>query len=77
MTDTERVVCRLKRLIKTAHSENYDFCYITVGTAKLIVRLLEGEDPAHGKATDRTDTQGAQRTEPDRPEAKEGEAWTR
>lgn len=74
MTDTERVVLRLKRLIKAAHNENYDFVYIPVGTAKLIVRLLEGEDPAHGKATDRTDAQGAQRTEPDRPEAKEGKA---
>ena len=74
MTDTERVVLRLKRLIKAAHNENYDFIYIPVGTAKLIVRLLEGEDPAHGKATVRTDAQGAQRTEPDRPEAKEGKA---
>ena len=76
MTDTERVVLRLKRLIKAAHNENYDFVYSPVGTAKLIVRLL-GEDPAHGKATDRTDAQGAQRTEPDRPEAKEGKAWTK
>jgi hypothetical protein len=76
MTDTERVVLRLKRLIKAAHNENYDFVYIPVGTAKLIVRLLE-EDPAHGKATDGTDAQGAQRTEPDRPEAKEGKAWTK
>ena len=73
MTDTERVVLRLKRLIKAAHNENYDFVYIPVGTAKLIVRLLE-EDPAHGKATDRTDAHGAQRTEPDRPETKEGKA---
>ena len=71
MTDRERKVRQLRKLIKAAHNENYDFVYIPVGTAKLIVRMLE-EDPAHGKATDRTDAQGAQGTEPDRPEAKEG-----
>ena len=41
MTDTERVVNRLKKLIKTAHNENYDFVYIPVGTARVIIRLLE------------------------------------
>lgn len=41
MTDIERVLNRLKRLIKAAHEENYDFVYIPVGTAKVIVRLLE------------------------------------
>ena len=41
MTDRERVVTRLKKLIKAAHNENYDFVYIPVGTAKVIVRLLE------------------------------------
>ncbi len=41
MTDRERVVNRLKRLIKAAHNENYDFIYIPVGTAKLIVKMLE------------------------------------
>ena len=41
MTDRERVVNRLKRLIKAAHNENYDFVYLPVGTAKLIVKMLE------------------------------------
>lgn len=41
MTDTERVLKRLKTLITVAHEVNYDFVYIPVGTAKLIVRLLE------------------------------------
>ena len=41
MTDTERVVNRLKKLVKAAHNENYDFVYIPVGTARVIIRLLE------------------------------------
>ena len=41
MTDRERVVQRLRKLIKAAHNENYDFIYIPVGTAKVIVPLLE------------------------------------
>ena len=41
MTDRERVVNRLNKLIKAAHNENYDFVYIPVGTAKLIVKLLD------------------------------------
>ena len=41
MTDTERVTKRLKRLIEHAHNENYDFVYIPVGTAKLILKLQE------------------------------------
>ena len=40
MSDMERTIKRLERLIKTAHYENYDFVYIPVGTAKTIVRLL-------------------------------------
>ena len=43
MTDRERVVTRLNKLITAAHNENYDFVYITVGTAKVIVRLLEDQ----------------------------------
>ena len=43
MTDRERVVQRLRKLIKAAHSENYNFVYIPVGTAKVIVRLLEDQ----------------------------------
>lgn len=41
MTDRERVLNRLRRLIDAAHEENYDFVYIPVGTAKVIVKLLE------------------------------------
>ena len=43
MTDRERVVAKLKKLVKAAHNENYDFVYIPVGTAKLIIRLLEDQ----------------------------------
>jgi hypothetical protein len=43
MTDRERVVTRLKRLIKAAHNDSRDFVYVTVGTAGVIVRLLEQE----------------------------------
>lgn len=44
MTDTERVTKRLKRLIEHAHNENYDFVYIPVGTAKLILKLLDDRE---------------------------------
>ena len=44
MTDRERVVNRLKRLIKTAHHDAMDFVYVTVGTAGVIVRLLEEQE---------------------------------
>ena len=44
MTDCERVVNRLKRLIKTAHHDARDFVYVTVGTAGVIVRLLEEQE---------------------------------
>ena len=48
LTDTERVRNRLTRLIKAAHNENYDFVYIPVGTAKLILKLLEERSEKHG-----------------------------
>ena len=44
MTDRERVVTRLKKLIKTAHNDARDFVYVTVGTASVIVRLLEEQE---------------------------------
>lgn len=44
MTDRERVVKKLRALIRTAHNENYDFIYIDVGKAKTIVRLLEEQN---------------------------------
>ena len=44
MTDTERVTKRLRRLIEHAHNENYDFIYIPVGTAKLILKLLDDRE---------------------------------
>ena len=40
MTDRERVVKKLRALIKVAHEEDYDFVYIDVGKAKTIIRLL-------------------------------------
>lgn len=52
LTETERVRRRLTRLIKAAHNENYDFVYIPVGTAKLILKLLEEKDGGDGSATD-------------------------
>jgi hypothetical protein len=44
MTDRERAVNRLKRLIKAAHNDSRDFVYVTVGTAGVIVRLLEEQE---------------------------------
>lgn len=44
MTDRERVVNRLKRLIKAAHHDARDFVYVTVGTANVIIRLLEEQE---------------------------------
>ena len=44
MTDRERVVTRLKKLIKATHNENRDFVYVMVGTARVIVRLLEEQE---------------------------------
>ena len=44
MTDRERKVRQLKKLIKAAHNENYDFVYLPVGDAKTIIRLLEEQD---------------------------------
>ena len=44
MTETERVMKRLRRLIEHAHNENYDFIYIPVGTAKLILKLLDDRE---------------------------------
>ncbi len=44
MTDRERVVTRLKKLIKAAHNDARDFVYVTVGTANMIVQLLEEQE---------------------------------
>ena len=44
MTDRECAVNRLKRLIKAAHNDSRDFVYVTVGTAGVIVRLLEEQE---------------------------------
>ena len=52
MTDRERTVKRMKRLIENADDENYDFVYLNVGTARTIVRLLEEQErggSAYGK----------------------------
>ena len=47
MTERERVLNRLRQKIETAHEVNYDFVYIPVGTAKLIVKLLEEKPDVH------------------------------
>jgi hypothetical protein len=44
MTDRERKVRQLRKLIKAAHNENYDFVYLPVGDAKTIIRLLEEQE---------------------------------
>ena len=44
MKDAERKVKQLRRLIETAHAENYDFVYMPVGDAKTIVKLLSREE---------------------------------
>ena len=44
MTDREIVVRRLKRLIKAAHNDMSDFVFVNVGTAKVIIRLLEEQE---------------------------------
>ena len=41
MSERERVIKRLNIQIQNAHRENNDFAYIPVGTAKLIIELLE------------------------------------
>ena len=53
MTETERVRKRLTRLIQAAHNENYDFVYIPVGTAKLILKLLNEKDGGDGNEADK------------------------
>lgn len=44
MTDRERTVNRLNKLIKHAHNEISDFVYLNVETAKLIVKMLEEQE---------------------------------
>lgn len=44
MTDRERKVRQLRKLIKAAHNENYDFVWLPVGDAKTIIRLLEEQE---------------------------------
>lgn len=41
MTDLERKIDQLRRLLQTAHYENYDFVYLPVGDALTVVELLE------------------------------------
>ena len=48
MTDRERTVKRMKRLIDNANDENYDFVYLKIGTARTIVRLLEEQERGGG-----------------------------
>jgi len=55
MTDTERVRRRLTRLIEAAHHENYDFVYIPVGTAKLILKLIDERSEHDGSEEKHSD----------------------
>jgi len=55
MTDTERVRRRLTRLIEAAHHENYDFVYIPVGTAKLILKLIDERSEKDGSEEKHSD----------------------
>ena len=53
MTDRQIVVNRLKRLIKAAHNDMSDFVFVTVGTANVIIRLLEEQEwPEERKGTE-------------------------
>ena len=67
MTETDRVTKRLTRLIIAAHSENYDFVYIPVGTAKLIVRLLNEKEAKHEENIHGTTENGAEAGDGDGP----------
>ena len=41
MTDLDRKIKQIRRLLQTAHYENYDFIYLLTGDALKIVQLLE------------------------------------
>ena len=41
MSDLERKIDQLRRLLQTAHYENYDFVYLPVGDAVTVVEFLE------------------------------------
>lgn len=41
MTDLDRKIEQLRRLLQTAHYENYEFVYLPVGDALTVVELLE------------------------------------
>ena len=41
MTDLDRKIKQIRRLLQTAHYENYDFIYLPVGDALTVAQLLE------------------------------------
>lgn len=41
MLNVDRKIEQLRRLLQTAHYENYDFVYLPVGDALTVVELLE------------------------------------
>ena len=59
MTDRERTVKKMKVLIDNADDENYDFVYLTVGTARTIVRLLEEQERGGGSYGEPQPDEGA------------------
>lgn len=44
ITDRERICRRLRTKIKEAHGIERDFVYVTVGTAKMILEMLESDE---------------------------------
>ena len=44
ITDRERICRRLRTKIKEAHGIERDFVYVTVGTAKMILEMLEKDE---------------------------------
>lgn len=44
ITDRERICRRLRTKIKEAHGIDRDFVYVTVGTAKMILDMLEKDE---------------------------------
>ena len=41
MTDVDRKIAQLRRLLYATHDEDYDFIYLPASDARTIVRLLE------------------------------------
>lgn len=55
MSNVDRKIEQLRRLLQTAHYENYDFVYLPVGDALTVVELLEEYKRKEGKRNGETD----------------------